>query len=90
MSKIAIGQNGEDGDPLKRIRFTSLSDKEKGRRRQRAQVIEDLLDEHRRVSFFDGLRQDYANLKKDDNALAEEESESAIWDSTAGDNLEDE
>jgi hypothetical protein len=52
-------------------------------------VIEDLLEEHRRRSFFEDLAADYAALKKDSRAWKDELAEQALWDTTAADGLED-
>jgi hypothetical protein len=52
-------------------------------------VIEDLLEEHRRRSFFEDLAADYAALKKDSQAWQEELAEQKLWETTASDGLED-
>ena len=62
----------------------------KQRKESMTKVIEDLLEEHRRRSFFEGLNNDYAALKKDKKAWEEQIKEQSLWDSTASDGLEDE
>lgn len=53
-------------------------------------VVEHLLEDHRRRSFFGGLSADYANLRKDSSAWEAEQQEQRLWDTTLADGLEDE
>jgi len=52
-------------------------------------VIEDLLEDHRRRSFFEGLAAEYAVLKQDQQAWEEELSDQALLDTAASDGLDD-
>lgn len=49
-------------------------------------IIEQLLEDHRRRSFFVGLASDHAKLSETED----EQQERDLWDRTAADGLEDE
>jgi hypothetical protein len=52
------------------------------------QILDAALDAYRRTVFFEGLAADYAALKADKEAWAEELAERKLWESTLGDGLD--
>ena len=52
------------------------------------QVLDKALDDYRRKVFFEGLAADYAALKADPKAWAEEVAERQAWDATLMDGLD--
>ena len=53
------------------------------------EVLEKALDQYRRQVFFEGLAADYAALRADSEAWAEELEERKLWDTTLMDGLEE-
>lgn len=53
-----------------------------------SEVLEKALDDYRRKLFFEGLAADYAALRADPEAWAEELAERARWDATLMDGLD--
>lgn len=51
-------------------------------------VLDQALEEYRRKVFFQGLAADFAALKADPAAWAEELAERNLWDTTATDGLD--
>jgi|AGTN01.2.fsa_nt_gi hypothetical protein len=49
-------------------------------------IVEQLLEDHRRRSFFVGLASDHAKLSD----VEDEQLERDLWDTTSADGLEDE
>ena len=52
------------------------------------QTLERAVEALYRREFLRGLAEDYARLKADPNAWAEEQRERKLWDQTSGDGLE--
>lgn len=52
-------------------------------------VLDDALEAYRRQCFLEGLAADFAALRADPAAWAEEESERAVWDAALLDGLAD-
>ena len=52
------------------------------------EVLDKALDAYRRKVFFEGLRADFAALKADPKAWAEEQEERKVWEATRMDGLE--
>jgi hypothetical protein len=52
------------------------------------EILEKALDDYRRKVFFEGLTADYAALKADPEAWADELAERKLWDATLMDGLE--
>jgi hypothetical protein len=52
------------------------------------EVLEQALDQYRRHVFFEGLAADYAALRADSEAWAEEREERNLWDTTLMDGLD--
>ncbi len=52
------------------------------------QVLDQALEDYRRKVFFEGLAADFAALKADPEAWAEELAERKLWDSTLMDGLD--
>ncbi len=78
----------DDQDDEKRKRCVEEWRKRRGD--SMTKVIEDMLEEHRRIAFFEELDKGYKALNSDSAALAEEAEEDRLWDSTLIDGLEDE
>lgn len=53
------------------------------------QVIDALLNEREKRSFFDGLAADFQRLREDPAAAAEYDAETRLWESTLSDGLGD-
>lgn len=53
-----------------------------------AELLEKALDDYRRRVFFEGLAADFAALKADPEAWAEELAERKLWDATLMDGLD--
>jgi hypothetical protein len=79
---LMIRLNARDKDYLQALA--------KEKKESMTKVIEDLLEDHRKRSFFSGLAADYAALKKDSGAWNDELSEQSLWDTTASDGLDQE
>ena len=54
-----------------------------------ADILANALEEYRRQSFLRGLAEDFAALRGDSEAWAEELRERQAWDATLGDDLEE-
>jgi hypothetical protein len=52
------------------------------------EILDKALDEYRRKVFFEGLAADYAALKADPEAWADELAERKLWDATLMDGLD--
>jgi hypothetical protein len=52
------------------------------------EILDKALDAYRRKVFFDGLAADYAALKADPEAWAEELAERKLWEATLMDGLD--
>jgi hypothetical protein len=65
----------------------ALSEEE---RRPISRVIEDAVERYQKESFWKAMHEGFARLKADPAAWEEYQSEAALWDSPAGDGLEDE
>jgi hypothetical protein len=52
-------------------------------------VLDRAVDEYERRQFLEGLNEDFARLRSDPKAWAEELAERAVWDATLMDGLED-
>jgi hypothetical protein len=52
------------------------------------EVLAKAVEAYRRRTFLEGLNADFAALRKDGNAWAEEQSERAAWDATLADDVE--
>jgi hypothetical protein len=52
------------------------------------EVLAKAVETYRRRTFLDGLNADFAVLRKDRRAWAEEQSERAAWDATQADDLQ--
>lgn len=50
-------------------------------------VLERAVEAYRRLMFLNGLNADFAALKSDPKAWAEEEEERAAWETTLADNF---
>jgi len=51
-------------------------------------VLAKAVETYRRSTFLEGLNADFAALRKDRRAWAEEKSERAAWDATIADDLQ--
>jgi hypothetical protein len=51
-------------------------------------VLAKAIETYRRTTFLEGLNADFAALRKDRKAWAEEQSERAAWDATMADGLQ--
>lgn len=51
-------------------------------------ILDRAIEEYRRRQFLEGLRADFAALRRDPKAWQEELNERKEWDSTLGDGLE--
>jgi hypothetical protein len=65
----------------------TLSETEK---RPISQVIEAAIDRYQKDAFWKAVHEGFARLRADPVAWEEYQSEAALWDSVAGDGLEDE
>ncbi|MBX3070494.1 MAG: ribbon-helix-helix protein, CopG family [Thermomicrobiales bacterium] len=54
------------------------------------QLIEDMIREHEKKVFFEGLAEDFRRLRSDPEKWALYQSEVALWDTALMDGLEDE
>ncbi len=54
------------------------------------QVIEDAIQRYRKEKFWRGVHEDFARLRADPVAWKSYQDEVTLWDSTAGDGLENE
>jgi hypothetical protein len=52
------------------------------------EILAKAVEAYRRQTFLEGLNADFADLRKDGNAWAEEQAERAAWDATSADGLE--
>ncbi len=53
------------------------------------EILRKALEEYRRKHFLEGVAADFAALRMDAKASADERAERALWDGTAKDGLED-
>ena len=53
------------------------------------EILRKALEEYRRKHFLEGVAADFAKLRMDAKASADERAERALWDGTAKDGLED-
>lgn len=53
------------------------------------EILRKALEEYRRKHFLEGVAADFATLRMDAKASADERAERALWDGTAKDGLED-
>lgn len=52
------------------------------------EVLAQAVESYRRQTFLEGLNADFAALRGDEQAWAEEQSERAAWDATMADDLQ--
>ncbi len=52
------------------------------------EVLEQAVEAYRRRTFLEGVNADFAALRADRNAWAEEQSDRAAWDATMADDLQ--
>jgi hypothetical protein len=83
MSKVnrnlRVRLNARDMEYLQRLA--------KQRKSSVTKVMEALLEDHRRRSFFEGLRTDFSALKQNHCSWEEEVDEQKLWDTAARDGL---
>ena len=53
------------------------------------EILRKALEEYRRKHFLEGVAADFATLRMDAKASADERAERALWDGTTKDGLED-
>ncbi len=51
-------------------------------------ILEEAIEDYRRKAFLDGLSEDFAALRADTGAWAEEEQERTMWERTLQDGLD--
>lgn len=81
MATTTIRVSAETRDLLHRLARTSGTSMQ--------QVLETALEQYRRRQFLEALNTAYAALRADPQAQAEETAESALWDTTLIDGLDD-
>jgi hypothetical protein len=59
-------------------------------RRPIGQVIEDAIQRYQKEKFWQGVQEDFARLRADPVAWKDYQDEVMLWDSTAGNGLENE
>ena len=53
-------------------------------------VIEDAVDRYQKETFWQAMHEGFARLRADPDAWRDYQNEAALWDSAAGDGLENE